>query len=122
MAAERLAMKTVKRIFELRFQAKLSQRQVAKALGCGRTTIQRYEEKALKSGLTDFNLISSLSEQELLCRLGLKSGFSFLSTPLRKEKHLPNWPDENGILIVSRTSKPVIGGRHLTSGGQKLYL
>lgn len=93
MAAERLAMRTVKRLLELRFQANLSQRQVAKALGCSRRTIQRYEQMALENELTDFSLISSLSEQELLCRLGLTSGFNFLSIPLRKEKQLPNWPD-----------------------------
>ena len=86
-------MKTIKRLFELRYQAKLSQRQVAKALGCGRTTIQRYERIASKKGLTDFSLINSLSEQELLCRLGLGGDFRFLSTPLRKDKLLPDWSE-----------------------------
>ena len=84
-------MKTVKRLLELRFQAGLSQRQVAEALGCGRTTIQRYEKIAIEKGLTDFCLVSPLSEQELLFRLGLQSAFEFSSAPLRKDKLLPDW-------------------------------
>lgn len=93
MAAERLAMKTIKRLLELRFQAKLSQRQVAKALGCGRTTIQRYERLAVEKGLTDFALVGSLSELELLCRLGVSNDFQFLSRPFQKNKMLPNWSE-----------------------------
>ena len=93
MSAERLAVKTIKRLLELRFQAKLSQRQVGKALGCGRTTIQRYEKLAIENNLTDFSLIGSLSESELLQRLGLEDGFQFLSAPLRKKEMQPNWSE-----------------------------
>ena len=35
MSAKRLEMQKIKRLLELRFHNKLSQRQVAKSLGCG---------------------------------------------------------------------------------------
>ena len=92
MATERLAMKTVKKLFELRFQAKLSQRKVARALNCGRTTVQRYENLAIEKELTQYSEISSLSESELLRRLGLEN--YLLSTPSVKNKRiLPNWTE-----------------------------
>ena len=49
MASERLAMRTIKELFRLRFQAKLSHRAVSRCLGCGRTTVQDYERRALLS-------------------------------------------------------------------------
>jgi transposase len=90
MAAERLAMNKIRKLLELRFKLELSQRQTAKALGCGRTSVQRYENLAIEASLTDFNLVSTLSEEELFLRLGLKCD---VLSPLRKEKQIPIWPD-----------------------------
>lgn len=93
MAAERLALKTIKRLLELRFQAKLSQRQVARTLGCARRTVQRYEQQALASGLNDFAQINLLSESELLRRLGVDDSNNSFFAPLRKDRALPDWPE-----------------------------
>jgi len=84
-------MKTIKRLLELRFQAKLSQIQVARSLGCGKTTVVDYEKRAIKYGLSDYATIQNFSEEELLIRLGLNSDSVFSSTPLRKDKFLPEW-------------------------------
>lgn len=46
MAAERLAMKTIKELFRLRFQTKLSQEKVGLCISCGRTTVRDYERRA----------------------------------------------------------------------------
>lgn len=89
MAAERLSVKTIKRFFELRFVAGLSQRQVAKSQGIARRTIQRYEKLAEEKGLTDFSKISSLTESEVLNLLGLES-YLPVATP-KPKKQLPDW-------------------------------
>jgi len=84
-------MKVIKRLFELRFQATLSQRQVARALGCGKTTIVDYEARAKRCGLSNYDDIEPLSEEVLLRQLGLVTDSSFCSSPLHKNKFLPNW-------------------------------
>jgi transposase len=99
MAAEGLAVKTIKELFRLRLELKLNQRQVAKAIGCGRTTIQRYERKARKEGLNDFNLINNLSSEELLRRFGLNQEDILLTRPLRKKDCTPDWQKIHEQLI-----------------------
>lgn len=89
MSAERLAMKQIRELFRLRFEVNLSQRKVARALGCGRTTIHDYEKRAALAGLDRFEKINSLSDEELLKRLGLKQGGVSRLLP-RKDKSLPN--------------------------------
>ena len=91
MASERLAMRTIKELFRLRFQAKLSHRAVSRCLGCGRTTVQDYERRALLAGLDNFDKISSLTEADLLTKLNLKSHLNFFNASLRKEQSLPDW-------------------------------
>ena len=51
-------MKDIKRLFKLRFQAKLSQRQVAHAMGCGKTTVVDYESRAKRRGLRQCDKIN----------------------------------------------------------------
>ena len=52
--------------------------------------MQRYEALVIQRGLTDFNLIDSLSDTELFNQLGLRSGLTLI--PLRKGDQLPDWP------------------------------
>ncbi len=79
-------MKDIRELFRLRFEVGLSQTKVAKVLGCGRSTVYEYEQRALSGGIRDFGQIKDLSEEQLLNILGLKAqGF------LRKRKHLPDW-------------------------------
>jgi hypothetical protein len=89
VAAERLAMKSVKRLIELRFGG-LSQRQTAKALGCGKTTVVRYDRLIEKSGIQSYAEVSNLSEVELLSKLGLES---YLPTNSKNRRPLPNWSE-----------------------------
>ena len=57
---------------------------------CGRRTIQRYEALAIEKGLVDFSSIQNLSEEEILCHLGIHSTDLFHS--LRKSKEsLPDF-------------------------------
>ena len=94
MAAKRLEMRDIKRLFELRFKARLSQRQVARALGCGKTTVVDYELRAKRRGLCNYDQISSLNESELLSRLGLGVLTSHKGSSL-KDKPLPEWHTVN---------------------------
>ena len=86
----RLNMNAVRRLLKLRFHHNFSQRHVADLLGCSRKSVQRYEALVIQRGLTDFNLIDSLSDTELFNQLGLRSGLTLI--PLRKGDQLPDWP------------------------------
>lgn len=98
MAAQRLAMKSIKELFRLRFEVKLSQRQVCRSLNCGRTTVRDYEKRALLAGLDNFEKINCLSEDELLVLLNLKRKTQSFETPLRKQDSLPDWNYIHGEL------------------------
>ena len=97
MSAKRLKMKTIRKLLELRIQAQVSQRQVSKVLGCDRKVIRRYERLATMSGLTDFNLVQELSDEELFTRLGLQSNCSLL----RKSYCFPDY-----LYIHTELTKP----------------
>lgn len=93
MAQERLAMRDIKEIFRLRFNLKLSQRQVAKATGFGKTTVKEYESRALAAGLTSMEQIESLTPSALYTKLGFKQN---IVTPNHtpessNEKVVPDW-------------------------------
>ena len=91
MPAKRLNMRSIKRLFELRFQLKLTQREVARALNCGKTTVADYESRARRRGLVDYNQIALMSEDELLSLLGLISSHPCSTSPSCPEKPLPDW-------------------------------
>ncbi len=65
MAARRLVMKNIRELFRLRLEAGLSQRRVARVLGCGQTTVYEYEKKALTAGIKEFHQIKDLSDEQL---------------------------------------------------------
>ena len=52
MAAERLDVRHVREVFRLHFQEQKSQVQIAKSIGCGRTTVREYLQRALAAGVT----------------------------------------------------------------------
>ena len=88
MAAKRLVMKDIGELFRLRFEVGLSQRKVAKILGCTHSTVHEYEKRAKAGGLGEFSEIKDLSREELLNILGLKAECFHLP---RKAKYLPDW-------------------------------
>ncbi len=92
MAKERLEMHAIKELYRLSFEQELSPRQVAKSIGCGRSTIRDYLARAEAAGITEFKQISNLSETEILVLLGLKHGNTgkFVGGVLRKESMLPD--------------------------------
>lgn len=93
MAAERLAMRDIKELFRLRLEKGLSQRQVAKAIGCGRTTVRDYERRAAGARLT-YPEIASLPNDHLLLKLGLGTTCLSISNVISsKSRELPNWVD-----------------------------
>ena len=91
MAQEGLAMRDIKELLRLRFSLGLSQRKTAMACGFGRTTVQEYEERARKCGLTDPIEIEKLSSQELFLRLGLNIKKSVLPKATPSLRAMPNW-------------------------------
>lgn len=88
MAAERLDMRSVREILRLHFSCGQSPRQIAK-LGYGRTTVRDYIARANRNGLTGWEIIEALSEQQLEIRLGFKviTGLAWL----QNDKVMPDW-------------------------------
>ena len=88
MAAERLDMRSVREILRLHFSSGKSPRQIAKQ-GYGRTTVRDYIARANENGLTSWQAIEPLSEQQLEIRLGFKmiTGLTWL----QKDKVMPDW-------------------------------
>lgn len=92
MAAKRLVMRNIRELFRLRLELGLSQRRVAKILGCGRSTLYEYEKKVLSAGIKEFQQIKNLSDEQLLNLLGLKSDLS-LHPQSKRERPLPDWSE-----------------------------
>lgn len=88
MAAERLNVRSVREILRLHFSIGQSPRQIAKQ-GYKRRTVRDYIERANKFGLTNWDEIEPLPEQELERRLGFKliTGMTWLA----KDKSMPDW-------------------------------
>jgi len=51
MAAERLSMRTIKEVLRLKWEKKLSKKQIAKSCNIARSTIRDYLERAQRAGL-----------------------------------------------------------------------
>ena len=90
MAKRRLNMELIRRVLQLRLDSGLSQREVARSLKIGKTTIVRYERLALNGGIKTYKEVELLSDTELAKRLGLTPGFEFSKKSLtpRKDKSL----------------------------------
>ena len=52
MAGEKLSMRTIKEVLRLKFENRLSVRQIAKSCDIGKSTVQEYFDRAQKAGLT----------------------------------------------------------------------
>ena len=52
MAAERLSMRTIKEVLRLKWEKKLSNKQVAQSCNIARSTVREYVERAQKAGLS----------------------------------------------------------------------
>ena len=89
MAAERLDMRCVREVLRRHFLFKQSPRVIAGSIGCGRTTIQGYIKRAKQNGISNFESIENISEQELEIRLGFKS---IVHAQWQNEKKvMPDW-------------------------------
>lgn len=73
MAAERLSMRQVKKVFYFRLVENKSQSEIATTLSIGKTTVREYLHRLHKSGLCDWATIEPLDEAELESRLGFTS-------------------------------------------------
>ena len=89
MAAERMDMRCVRDVLRLHLISKQSPRVIARSLNCGRTTVRGYVDRANKYRLYDWDLIETMSDQDLACRLGFKS---FAHATWQDEtKVMPEW-------------------------------
>ena len=52
MAAERLSMRTIKEVLRLKWEKKLSNKQVGKSCNIARSTVREYLERSQRAGLT----------------------------------------------------------------------
>ena len=95
MAAERLDMRCVRDVLRLHFVAGQSPRAIGRSLGCGRTTAQRYLDRAYSNNLVNWIDIERLTEQELEIRLGFKEG---VRACWLSDKVMPDWKRLHGEL------------------------
>ena len=76
MAAERLDMGKLRQILRLRYFAGIKgSRTIAKSLRCGKTTVNEYLSQARKAGVSCWDEIDNLDEEQLRKRLGLELVF-----------------------------------------------
>lgn len=89
MAAERLDMGKLRQILRLRFFAGIeSSRTIAKSLRCGKTTVNEYLAQARKAGVSCWDEIDNLDEEQLRKRLGIELVFE---NPRQPKRFLPDW-------------------------------
>ena len=93
MAAERLVVRKILDILRLKLQLRLSNRQIARSVGCSHSIVSNYVGRALKLGLDDWSKIAPLSEAELDHRLFKTPTARFGTSDLaaRSQRPLPNW-------------------------------
>lgn len=89
MAQQRLAMRKIKDILRLHLLAGVSScRRIARASGCGKTAVADCLQRANAAGLTSWDVVESLDEDELEQRL-----YPATARPatLPKSRPLPDW-------------------------------
>ena len=86
MAAARLCVRQVKRIFHLHFIEGKSQAEIGLALGLGKTTVGDYVRRLSKTNLSSWPMIESLADDELERLLGFTAPAVF-----SKMKVMPDW-------------------------------
>ena len=89
MAAERLAMRNIKEILKLKLLAGVgSSRAISRAAKCGKTTVNEYLALARAAGISSWDQVKGLDEEELERRLGVAAPPAPLP-PISKP--LPEW-------------------------------
>ena len=92
MAAERLRMFDVRKIYRLHFLEAKSQSQISDSMGMGKTTVREYIQRAVKAGFVNHQEIELLGDEELALRLGFKRLGAFCTVALRKPEFvMPDW-------------------------------
>lgn len=90
MAAERLAMRTIRQVLRLYFeQGVRGSRGLAQAAGCSKTTVNQSLKRAQAAGVTNWAAIEALSDDELdvrLCPPVLPK-----TSPPAEERPMPDW-------------------------------
>lgn len=89
MARKRLSMRHIKEVFRLRFELGLSQRNIAKATGLARSTVEKYLKRAREVGLS-WPLTESTSESELWAKLSPPLPTTNAESS-ELERPLPDW-------------------------------
>ena len=79
-------MRKVKQILRLTFKEGLPQRAIARSVRVGRQTVADYLQRAKVAGLTSWDDVKELSEEELQKRL-----FSSTNVRRAKDKREPSW-------------------------------
>src|SRR5690606_19261241 len=89
VAQQRLAMRKIKDILRLHLLAGVSScRRIARATGCGKTTVAECLQRASAAGLTSWDVVESLEEDELEQRL---YPVTAKPAPRPKSRPLPDW-------------------------------
>lgn len=84
MAQQRLSMQKIKDVLRLHLLGGIdSRRQLARAVGCGKSAVSDCLRRARVAGLTDWSQIAALDEQELSQRLYRSAGGVVSREPMR---------------------------------------
>ena len=89
------------------FNEQKSQSEIARSVGCGKTTVRDYLHRGRAAGLTELHLISALDDEELKVKLGFaRPPPHILSSSVltKKDKEaMPHWP-----LVHQEMSRPSV--------------
>lgn len=75
----------------MKFQLKLSNREIARSQCCSSSTVSLYVNKALSGGLKQWDDVASLTESDIQERLGEKKSSLLSGSPI--EGSMPNWKE-----------------------------
>jgi len=91
MAAERLTMRKLKEIFRLLWDERKSAEFVAQSVGCGRTTVREYLDRASRAGVTSWGEIEEWSEADFENRLFSRTRQEMGMRIFASQHPLPDW-------------------------------
>ena len=115
MAAARLCVRQVKRIFHLHFVEGKSQAEIALALGLGKTTVGDYVRRLSKTSLSTWPMIEPLADDELERLLG------FTAPAVSKLKVMPDWIYIHGELAKRHVTLMLLWTEYRESRAEAAY-
>ncbi len=122
MAAQRLRMRDIRYLLKLHLAEGKSQSAIAKAIGCGKTTVREYIYRAKSAGILTFQEIENLSESDLMSKMGFSAQSQDGSgTPRKAQIVMPDWSKVHTEKLKPNVTLMLLWTEYVNTMGKSAY-